>query len=425
MQCHLETTSRPLPYAIVRYDRSLFSYRPGEPLADYALHFDHAPGTGNDDKFEIAHAAYRLRKSACFQRSDRLTCTTCHDPHRALRGAEAVAHYRTVCRSCHQRSHHSSQDCASCHMPKRRTEDVIHAVMTDHWIQRRRPARNMLAPLAERHDTAETAYRGEVVPYYPERPAEELYESVAQVSEGSNLEAGIPRLESALARHNPAEGMFYFELAEALWKAGQREKSIAVYRQALARRPNLLPARRNFGAALLEMGELDNAAEVLSGAPKDPACLSNLGDVYRRQGRLDAAAQSYREALALDPDLAEAHHGLAQALLASGHTDEAMASFAEAIRIRPGYAEARYNWGTALGRQGLFEAAEKQLLRAVNENPSIAGVHNNLGMIAAARGDLTGAIARFQKALELDPAHAEARANLERAQAARREQRRR
>src|SRR5439155_10338721 len=87
MQCHLETTSRPLPNAIRRFDRVPFSYRPGEPLGEYFLYFDHAPGTGHEDKFEIAHAAYRLRKSACFQASQ-MTCTTCHNPHQALRGKE-------------------------------------------------------------------------------------------------------------------------------------------------------------------------------------------------------------------------------------------------------------------------------------------------------------------------------------------------
>src|SRR5262249_21935596 len=34
-QCHLESTSRRLPYSLRRYDRGFFSYRPGEPLEDY------------------------------------------------------------------------------------------------------------------------------------------------------------------------------------------------------------------------------------------------------------------------------------------------------------------------------------------------------------------------------------------------------
>ena len=49
LQCHLESTSRPLPYSLRRYGRGMFSYRPGEALENYILHFDRAPGTGHDD----------------------------------------------------------------------------------------------------------------------------------------------------------------------------------------------------------------------------------------------------------------------------------------------------------------------------------------------------------------------------------------
>ena len=44
MQCHLETTSLPLPHSIVRYGRAPFSYQPGEPLGNFMIFFDHAAG---------------------------------------------------------------------------------------------------------------------------------------------------------------------------------------------------------------------------------------------------------------------------------------------------------------------------------------------------------------------------------------------
>ena len=71
MQCHLETTSHE-PNDQRNFDRSTFSYRPGQPLADFKLYvqpIDHDahPGAGANDSFEIAHAAYRLRMSACFE----------------------------------------------------------------------------------------------------------------------------------------------------------------------------------------------------------------------------------------------------------------------------------------------------------------------------------------------------------------------
>jgi len=45
--------------------------------------------------FRDCSCAYRLRKSACF-RASQMTCTTCHDPHQALRGQQAVEHYTSV-----------------------------------------------------------------------------------------------------------------------------------------------------------------------------------------------------------------------------------------------------------------------------------------------------------------------------------------
>ena len=45
MQCHLETTSLQLPHSIVKYGRSPFSYQPGEPLGNFMIFFDHAPGS--------------------------------------------------------------------------------------------------------------------------------------------------------------------------------------------------------------------------------------------------------------------------------------------------------------------------------------------------------------------------------------------
>ena len=105
MQCHLETTSAELPQAIRRFDREPFSYRPGEPLGSYMVHFDHPPETGHDDKFEIVNQAYRLRKSACFLESKgQMTCSSCHNPHNVPRGADAVAYYRAKCVACHETS---------------------------------------------------------------------------------------------------------------------------------------------------------------------------------------------------------------------------------------------------------------------------------------------------------------------------------
>jgi len=49
-------------------------------------------------------------------------------------------------------------------------DDVVNAVMTDHYIVRRQSNRDLLAPRREVHDSDETAYKGEVVLLYPRQP---------------------------------------------------------------------------------------------------------------------------------------------------------------------------------------------------------------------------------------------------------------
>src|SRR5205807_6629275 len=75
MQCHLETSSRNMPNEIRAFDRAVLSYRPGQSLGDYKYLFDRQKDPA-DDTFEVAHAAYRLRKSKCFLNSQ-MTCLTC------------------------------------------------------------------------------------------------------------------------------------------------------------------------------------------------------------------------------------------------------------------------------------------------------------------------------------------------------------
>jgi hypothetical protein len=54
------STSRRLPYAIRRYNRGVFSYRPGASLENYMFYFDRGLGTCYEDNLEIDHAGYRL-----------------------------------------------------------------------------------------------------------------------------------------------------------------------------------------------------------------------------------------------------------------------------------------------------------------------------------------------------------------------------
>ena len=62
--------------------------------------------------------------------------------------------------------------------------------------------------------------------------------------------------------------------------------------------------------------------------------------------------QSYRKAIAIEPDDAEAHTNLGNLLAAARHTDAAIASYRRALAIQPGLKEANHNLIRTLLRAG-------------------------------------------------------------------------
>jgi predicted CXXCH cytochrome family protein len=456
MACHLETTSFPLPNAIQRYERGPFSYVSGEPIGAFILNFDHAPGTGHDDKFEIVNAVYRLRRSACFLKSNgKLGCTTCHNPHNVPHGEGAARYYNAVCRQCHAAvfdkqvasgKHARADGCIDCHMPKRRTEDVVHVAATDHYIQRMKPAGDLLAERAERHETSEnSSYRGPVVLYYPEKlphtAENELYLAIAQVNQRSNLKEGITQLAAAIDRYSPQRAEFYFELAEAWRDSGQLEKALPLYKEAVRRNPSFVVGLQHLGTALRRSGQyaasVDYLKRAASVAPDNPTTWHELGLTYRAFGKNEDAVSALERAVELDPDLPEGYNNLGVIRSAGGERARAEAAFREAIRIQPDYADAhgnlgnllagagdlgqaryhfeislrlrpedaatRYSYAMVLGRTRNFDDAQRELEASLRIEPNFVDAHELLGDLLMAKGQAQAALPHYREAVRIQP----------------------
>lgn len=457
LQCHLETTSTRLPGMIRRLDRTPFSYIPGEPLASFSLFFDHAPDAGRNDKFEIAGSAYRLRQSLCFLKSaGALTCTSCHNPHDIPHSPDAPDRYAQVCRGCHAasfeklvraRSHPANPDCIACHMPRRRTEDVVHVVVTDHLIQRRPPARDLLASLAERHPAEAEEYRGEVVPYYPS-PGDPLYNALAQVYQKVNLSAGIPRLAELLNQRQTRIPEFFTFLGDAYQASGKPVEAIAAFEQARALQPDNLRNLRALGLAKKDASLLRRAVDL---APDDAESWFQLGIVVTPRNRAEGIA-AMKRAVALDPDRPELHYDLGQNLAAAGdgsgaelelreairvdpsvavaHTalatllslqnkgPEALFHAEKAVRLEPAIAPHRYEYALILVRMNRFEDAEREARAAVQAEPGFAEAHQLLGGLLIRRKSFAAAVPELEAALRLKPGFSRAHLDLASALAA-------
>lgn len=100
-----------------------FTYHLGEPLDEYlqikSAADVAAQGPHSNDQFK------RLSLSRCFQKSDQLVCTTCHDPHTFERNDTALFSRR--CQTCHSADECGKSaefgdliraNCIDCHMQK-------------------------------------------------------------------------------------------------------------------------------------------------------------------------------------------------------------------------------------------------------------------------------------------------------------------
>ncbi|MCK5941857.1 MAG: tetratricopeptide repeat protein, partial [Planctomycetes bacterium] len=347
LQCHLETAVNPgLPHSLRRFDRDIFSFRAGEDLEDYLLPFDSPPGTDTDDRFEIAHHGYRLMQSKCFQQSaGELTCLTCHDPHHTPTPTDAQAHFRAACATCHDEGACGQQhgdaaaigaspgDCITCHMPRRRTIDVVHAVMRDHRIVRRPPARDLTAPLTEQHEV----YQGDLTFFLPETAptgAEgDLYLGTAYLQGGVHVQRGIELVERALQNGAPPAAPPLRMLGLAKGQQGDLEGAVAAFERGLALAPDDVALRAQLGATLRALGRNDEATahleQVLERAPDHVDALVALADLAAAGGDRATARRQLEHALRTDPGHARAVRSFVGLCFATRDFESARAALRE------------------------------------------------------------------------------------------------
>jgi predicted CXXCH cytochrome family protein len=137
LTCHLEGQA-----AVSREGRKMENFAPGDNLFDYQVFFVYKSEKGSGGRATSQWEA--LLKSQCKQKSgDRMTCTTCHDPHGSPPPDQRVSFYRKRCLQCHnqtgfgEKHHPENPDCTICHMARPPSNDIAHEQVTDHWIKKR------------------------------------------------------------------------------------------------------------------------------------------------------------------------------------------------------------------------------------------------------------------------------------------------
>ncbi|CAK0772593.1 protein O-GlcNAc transferase [Gammaproteobacteria bacterium] len=174
----------------------------------------------------------------------------------------------------------------------------------------------------------------------------------------------------------------YLKAGNQAWAANRLAEAERHYRQALALDPDLPEAHNNLGSLLFDTG------------------------------RVVEAEQNYRTALTHRADFPEAHYNLANVLYQQGQSAASLVEYRAALALRPDYAEAHNNLGRTLQEMGQWAEAEETLNRALTLAPELPEAHHNLGTLRHNQDRLEEAVACYQHALALRPTFASALYNL-------------
>ena len=342
-QCHLRPTA-----VVVARGRTFADFRPGLPLSDvlqaYQLESE------NSGMTVVGHVE-QLHLSKCYQRSDTLTCVTCHNPHAEPEPAEVVAHYRSACQNCHRapateckvsdarrQKESPNNDCVHCHMPRAPTE-IPHLAFTHHRIA----VHGRPAP-AVRSSNGELAAFANLSRF-------------AEIDRQRSL--GLGYLEAANRERDPQRAnrqrTFAFELLSGVRSAGLRDFAVDVSLARLRfdmRMGNVLPladaalAHRELTGqdrcnalflradALAESGRHAEAVEVLRqlvAKRRHSVDWLLLADCEKALGREGAWVEALTTAARINPRLWRVHSALADHYQRSGDAQKSAWHRARAV----------------------------------------------------------------------------------------------
>ncbi len=159
------------------------------------------------------------------------------------------------------------------------------------------------------------------------------------------------------------------------------------------------------GTTLTQPGREEDTALSMPTQRATAGSLNTLGVRLAEQGRIDEAIANFRQALQLQPTLAEAHNNLGNALQTQGQSRLAIKHLREAVRLKPDYPEAWNNLGIILSRRRKLAEAAQAFQHAIELRPGYAQAHCGYGLTLLDRGNPAEAEATFRRALTLDPGY--------------------
>jgi Flp pilus assembly protein TadD len=309
ISCHLEGD-----ISVERAGHSALEYRPGDSISTYLAYYVRKGAKLTD---RAVSEVEQLSQSTCKRSSgDRMSCTSCHDPHFTPDSEHRVAFFRGKCLACHNqpefaRYHHpENRDCTACHMPRTGARNVLHVAWTDHRI-RKQPQIASPHPLTRDAD--------ELTPIFSSGATSRdlaMANYKALLEGDRSLEPVAWQELNSIAIDFPSDKEALDALGNLAAKRGEWAKAKDEFGKVIAIDPLDLTALSNLGVLSAKDGKLKEARPLLEKAfdrnQDMPGLAKNLARVQCMAGDGAAARDTLRTVLLYFPHLQDVQALLTQ-----------------------------------------------------------------------------------------------------------------
>ncbi len=332
--CHLRGVA-----AVMLPGKSISSFRPGMLLQDCRVDYHLAESDGS---MTVVGHVEQMHLSACYVKSETLTCTTCHDPHSSIPPSQRKQATIDKCVECHSAGCAAPADsrlakvpdnnCVTCHMPQSPT-DIPHFAFTHHRIGHHRPSSSSTpATNSEKAGNLVPIYRAGLSPALERRNLGLAYFEYAEFQQSPRIgQQYLARAESLLLEtyNSPLrDPEVESALARLSWDRQDYGNALQLAQSAVQNPAVSSRARLNslfiIGESSMQLQDYARAAKTLEMLVKDRRIYADwllLTLCYSRTGQLDEAARCLKEAIKINAFRREAHEMIIEVYKRQNKTD--------------------------------------------------------------------------------------------------------
>lgn len=364
-RCHLQGI------AVLNPGRSFTDFLPSKSLRD-VMHVFMPVYSGAENHMIMASHVERMKMSACFLQSQKMSCITCHNPHVSVKETPR-SQYLNACASCHSSSECKEQqasrttvkdDCVQCHMPRNGSIDIPHVAVTDHYI-RAKPITAAAKEEAARF-IAMKCYNADDVPkqiraraflefyerYEPQKQfldsaaayldAEDIAENDADRIRLHFLKSNFSALLDILPKIKPTgipDAWTAYRIGEACMALQKNQEAIPFLERAVALKPLALDFQNKLATAYAKTGNAGKAQSIctfiLQQHPRFAMAHFTLGVIAMQSSDFTLALSHLNTARNCDPNHVQTLINLAVCLYQTGQKKSIPSVLQQAIKLEP------------------------------------------------------------------------------------------